>query len=419
MTRHPQGKQVQADLSWAAEQLAIPFRDELGITGQRLRTKGMAFLEAEMLDSGVIEQAGIGQLRFWHLTFQEHYAASALVELDDDDGPQGWWQVLAPHLGDRQWEEVLEHFAGCLARTGRRRLNLLVERILITAESGDLASLASAVGVLGRILRILTIYDYEPPQRLGWEQAKERVMRIFTTEGASQVPVNERIEAAEALGTTGDPRFENPEPKMLPIKGMPNVLLDKYPVTVADYRRFVESGGYNQPQVWGDDWKTKKDAGWTEPAGWDDQEPHSNSPVTGVSWYEAVAYCRWLIEYSGNSYRLPTSDEWQTAATNPKGDYPWGKATPNNELLNFDGNVGKPTPVGVYPAGVAPGGHLDLAGNVWEWIRDSDGTYRVIRGGSWNDAAYYCRSAIRYGYSPDYRSSDIGFRLARSITLGP
>jgi hypothetical protein len=159
----------------------------------------MAFLEAEMLDSGVVEQAGVGQLRFWHLTFQEHYAASALVELDDDDGSEGWWQVLAAHLDERQWEEVMEHFAGCLARTGQRRLNLLVERILTIAESGDLASLSFAVGVLGRILRILTIYVYEPPQRLGWEQAKERVMPILTTEGAFQVPVNKRVEAAEAL----------------------------------------------------------------------------------------------------------------------------------------------------------------------------------------------------------------------------
>ncbi|MDZ7581276.1 MAG: hypothetical protein U5R30_11870 [Deltaproteobacteria bacterium] len=66
----------------------------------------MASLKAEMLDSGVVEQAGVGQLRFWHLTFQKPYAASALVEQDDDDGPEDWWQAIALHLGDRQWDEV-------------------------------------------------------------------------------------------------------------------------------------------------------------------------------------------------------------------------------------------------------------------------------------------------------------------------
>jgi predicted NACHT family NTPase len=151
MTKHANGKQSQADLAWAAEQLENPFLDEMGVSGARLRRKGMDFLEAEMLDSGVVEQAGPGELRFWHLTFQEHYAAKALVELSDSDGPEGWWHAIAPHLDDRQWDEVFEHFAGCLAMTGRRRLNLLVERILGTAKPRDLTSLARAVGVLGRI----------------------------------------------------------------------------------------------------------------------------------------------------------------------------------------------------------------------------------------------------------------------------
>lgn len=435
MTKHPNGKQSQADLAWAAEQLKNPFLDEMAVSGDRLRRKGMDFLEAEMLDSGVVEQAGTGELRFWHLTFQEHYAAKALVELSDSDGPKGWWHAIAPHLDDRQWDEVFEHFAGCLAMTGRRRLNLLVERILGTAMSGDLTSLARAVGVLGRILRILEVYNYQPPERLGWQKAREQVMDIFTPKGASRVPVGERIAAAEALGQAGDPRCDAFAPEMLPVSGMPDVLLGKYPVTVAEFECFIQSGGYQDRNTWGKWWAVKEENGWTEPEWWDEQIDHLNRPVTGISWYEAAVYSEWLAGKTGMNFRLPKEVEWEKAATHPKGDYPWGPDAPTPELMNFDDNIGNPTPVGIYQAGAAPGGHLDMAGNVLEWCEDwyredhdrkvdgskniDAGASRVVRGGGWDFTAQDCRSAYRDSLAPDDRYGDVGFRLARSVTLDP
>lgn len=420
MTNHKDGKQVRADLTWAAEQLAVPFLDELGVQQDRLRKKGILFLEAEMLDSGIVEQAGSGDIRFWHYTFQEHYTARVLAELSDADGPDGWWHAVKPHLDDHQWDEVLDHFAGCLAWIGRRRLNLLVDRVLGTAH-GSLTFLARAVGVLGRILRILTVYDYQPPERLGWEEARDWVMDIFTLEGASRVLVEQRIAAAEALGQAGDPRTDPLAPEMLPVPGMEGVLICMYPVTVAEYNCFIENNGYRDRQYWKQGWRVKEKRGWAEPRDWDEQIEHQNRPVTGVSWYEAGAYCNWLTARNNLSYRLPREKEWTKAATNPNGEYPWGDAEPNPELLNFDENVGVPTPVGIYPAGAAPGGHLDMSGNVWEWNRDlykEGGSVRVIRGGSWNYDAHFCRSAFRYHYPPDYRFSFLGFRLSRSVSPG-
>ncbi|MBW1933076.1 MAG: SUMF1/EgtB/PvdO family nonheme iron enzyme [Deltaproteobacteria bacterium] len=422
MTSHRDGKQVRTDLTWAAEQLAVPFLDELGVQHDRLRKKGILFLEAEMLDSGIVEQAGSGDIKFWHYTFQEHYAARALAEKSDADGPDGWWQAIKPHLDDRQWDEVLDHFVGCLAWTGRRRLNLLVERVLRSAD-GSLTSLARAVGVLGRILRILTVFDYQPPARLGWEKARDRVMDIFTLEGASRVPVEQRIAAAEALGQAGDPRINSLAPEMLPVPGMEGVLLGRYSVTVAEYNCFIENNGYRDRQYWEEEWwNTRNKRGWAEPEDWDEQLEHQNWPVTGVSWYEAAAYCNWLAARTNLSYRLPREEEWEKAATNPNGEYPWGNAEPNSELLNFDENVGVPSPVGIYPAGAAPGGHLDMLGNVWEWNRDlykKRGSRRVVRGGSRSNVARYCRSAVRNFGWPGRRSNSLGFRLSRSVSLGP
>ncbi|MBW2741746.1 MAG: SUMF1/EgtB/PvdO family nonheme iron enzyme [Deltaproteobacteria bacterium] len=422
MTNHKDGKQVRADLTWTSEQLAVPFLDELGVQHDRLRKKGIIFLEAEMLDSGIVEQAGSGDLRFWHYTFQEHYAARVLAELSDADGPDGWWHAVKPHLDDRQWDEVLDHFAGCLAWTGRRRPNLLVNRVLGTAD-GSLASLARAVGVLGRILRILAVYDYQPPERLGWQEARGRVMDIFTLDGASRVPVEQCIAAADALGQAGDPRIDPLAPEMLSVPGIEGVLLGRYPVTVSEYNCFIENNGYMDRQYWEEDWwRVKEKRGWAAPQDWDEQLEHQNRPVIWVSCYEAGAYCKWLTARTNFSYRLPMEKEWEKAAANPKGKYPWGNDKPNSELLNFNGNVGVPTPVGIYPAGAAPGGHLDMSGNVLEWnwdLHEEGGSYRVIRGGSWGRDAYYCRSAIRNCRPSGYRYGDLGFRLSRSVSLSP
>ena len=421
MTSHKDGKQVRADLTWAAEQLAVPFLDELGVQHNRLRKKGILFLEAEMLDSGVVEQAGSGDIKFWHYTFQEHYAARVLAELSDADGPDGWWHAVKPHLDDHQWDEVLDHFAGCLAWTGRRRLNLLVERVLSEAD-GSLAFLARAVGVLGRILRILNVYDYQPPKRLGWEDARAQVMDIFTLDGASRVPFEQRIAAAEALGQAGDLRIDPLAPEMLPVPGMEGLLLGRYPVTVAEYYCFIENNGYRDSQYWEEDWwSIKEGIGWAEPQDWDEQIEHQNRPVTGISWYEAAAYCNWLTARTNLFYRLPREKEWTKAATNPNGKYPWGDDKPNLELLNFDENVGVPTPVGIYPAGAAPGGHLDMAGNVWEWnwdlYREGDPIHDM-RGGCWGDGAPGCRSALRRYIIPVSRRDIFGFRLSRPVSLG-
>jgi energy-coupling factor transporter ATP-binding protein EcfA2 len=409
MTTHPAGKQVSVDLLAAADTLAEPFHKEKKIPhGKHLR-EARRFLETEMINGGIVIKDGTGDLRFWHLSFQEHYAGRTLVEQDRSE----WWAVVREHLYDPQWTEVIDQFVGCLVVVARRNVDYLL-RSIIDDTPADLAAQARMVAVVGRLLRLLRVYEYQPPAQVGWEEVLAGAAAVFAAESARGIPVADRIAAAEVLGWWGDKRLEAAEPALLPIPGLEAVELGKYPVTVQEYARFLENGGYAEPRFWGDSWKEKE---WDQPGDWEDQCEHRNRPVTGVSWYEAVAYCRWLSEQTGHKYRLPTSEEWEAAATNPKGEYPWGKEEPSEELCNFDGNVGCPTPVGVYPAGAAPGGHLDLAGNVWEWcedLYDKGGSVRVVRGGSWNSSARGCRSAYRTDDHPGSRAGYLGFRLSRS-----
>jgi len=146
------------------------------------------------------------------------------------------------------------------------------------------------------------------------------------------------------------------------------------------------------------------------PEDWDDQVEYPNRPVVGVSWFEAAAYSAWA------GSRLPAEAEWEKAARGTEGrKFPWGNEPADPSRLNSDGNVGRPTPVGLYPAGATPSGIYDMAGNVWEWCCDVvNEPVRVVRGGSWNFGSGYARSAYRSGYHPDSRNNGFGFRVVVS-----
>ncbi len=150
-------------------------------------------------------------------------------------------------------------------------------------------------------------------------------------------------------------------------------------------------------------------------------------PVVQVSWYGAQAYA----DYYGK--RLPTEAEWERAARGTDGrHYPWGDGEPGDSLCNFENAIGAVGVVGFYaPAGDSPYGCSDMAGNVREWCADwynenyyvaaqdenptgpETGNFRVIRGGSWSDAATSLRCADREKAAPTSTNNYTGFRCAR------
>jgi formylglycine-generating enzyme len=158
-------------------------------------------------------------------------------------------------------------------------------------------------------------------------------------------------------------------------------------------------------------------------------------PVVGVTWAEASAYCRWLSERTGRSYRLPTEAEWEKAARGGPGErlYPWGDEIPEEReeyRRRWSGRIAGPLPTGRgEPNGY---GLYDICENVHEWCADwyardfyahsplrnpcgpPEGTRRASRGGAWRHQVKASRCAARSSIPPDYRYSDYGFRVVRA-----
>jgi formylglycine-generating enzyme required for sulfatase activity len=148
----------------------------------------------------------------------------------------------------------------------------------------------------------------------------------------------------------------------------------------------------------------------------------------GVSWYEAIAFCKWLSEASGESILLPSEAQWQRAAqARPDGSdscltYPWGNDFDLNCCNTEESDIGHTTPVTKYLDGASPCGVMDMSGNVWEWCLtayyagkdDLDGTnIRTRRGGSSSSYQDGARAVYRDLGFPLNRNNNIGFRLVR------
>ena len=254
-----------------------------------------------------------------------------------------------------------------------------------------------------------------------------------------EILAGEFLMGAQSLNPEGpnyDPEAREDESPVHPVF-LSGYRIGRYPVTVEEYRRFVEDGGYGEALYW----RAGGFGKWKELDGWREQIDHPTRPVVGVSWYEASAYCSWMEWRKGfRGCRLPTEAEWERAARGTTGrKYPWGDDPPNGRLANFAVSTwegGHPTPVGAYPLGDTPEGISDMAGNVCEWCSDAynRGYYEkspkkdpkgpdrsgacVLRGGSWYALSEYLRSACRRGNHPECRFGNFGFRVVCVLSPG-
>lgn len=269
-----------------------------------------------------------------------------------------------------------------------------------------------------------------------------------------------RISAADALGEIGDPRFERragPHGTYLlpPVIAIPAgtytigsdegiqhdeapahtvtleaFALGQFPVTNAEYRCFIDAGGYEDERWWqtegarkwhrgegtaegpkkglreirgllkdakrlddlrtrnplqADQWMpyiamTEEDFEATleewyppgrqsQPAFWNDPAyNHALQPVVGICWHEANAYCAWLTAQTGKPYRLPSESQWEAAARGHETrDFAWGATFDAARCNAFESHLRGTSPVGVFPHGDTPDGLRDMTGNVWDW----------------------------------------------------
>ncbi len=165
------------------------------------------------------------------------------------------------------------------------------------------------------------------------------------------------------------------------------------PVTNEEFAAFVDDAKY-RPASW--------------PKGLLDH------PAEGMSWADAVAYCRWLSVATARVYRLPDEREWEKAARGVSGRrWPWGTEDEPARANVRETKIGGTSAVGKFPLGASPEGVFDLIGNVREWTNTwADG--RVLKGGSYLDELADCLPHKRFRPSDDLHGH--GFRVVRSMT---
>ncbi len=257
----------------------------------------------------------------------------------------------------------------------------------------------------------------EPNREERWQSARsfyERLLQVFEDSyrrisvpsgvyAASDVEVSTEdmvfLEGGSFLMGSNEAREETPEFEAF----VEPFYMDRSPVTVRQYRRFLESTGHPEPKYW----RVPELNG-------DDQ------PVVGVTWKDAVAFAAWAGK------ELPTEAQWEFAARGKENRrYPWGPVEPDTTRCNFGDYLGMPSMVSMHEAGSTPEGILDLAGNVYEWTLDGYLPYkpgrrdpaasahaprRVARGGSWHSDPPDLRCSHRKGLFPDMQLTTVGFR---------
>ena len=453
--------------------------------------KAMQVLRYLDEESGLLLYEGGDRYALPHLTYEEYLAACYLVKQEQDFETLAYqhWQADAG-----RWREVILLALGRMIRSDKRESAAGWLRFLGDSHHGERERPADelqpavlfAADCLADIGDRAALYGVT---KIALPTLWQRMAAVLaeTVEGQT-LPAAERVQAGVYLGRLGDPRpgVCTVPPPMVPIAGgnvVIGVLPDeaeeheqayvragttaenackytqedtsptgtplsiaafeiaRYPVTNAQYALFIEAGGYDPAADWWDEpgraWLTGRRR--TAPAEWNSPRlgiSHPNRPVVDVTWYEAMAFCRWLTTYlnDGYQYRLPSEAEWEYVARGAeRRRYPWGSAEPDAERANHANIYNGTTAVGCFPTGVTPEGIQDLAGNVWEWTRSVFAPYPydpadgredtadpaekslTTRGGAWNYHPITLRAAARDHDNPPDHFNNLGLRLARHV----
>ncbi len=432
------------------------------------------FLHHARQEAGLLAERSLGQFGFFHLTFEEYLAAREIARQKVDKQRE----LLLAHWEDARWHEVILLAAGQLGIVESKTddASEFIEHLL-KAEPVDPANAGRQVVLAGRALADIDPRSVNPRTRHWTLEALRETMQELDPDSQRPVEpprlaVRTRYEAGEALDELGwlPPDLNGWLRCSGCADGGGDLLAQKYPVTNAQFERFILAGGYEIPEYWGGEtgvawqWRLQENLGYGRrgpalaPEYWRNPrfgQERRGYPVVGVSWYEANAYAAWLaglleqlragrsnlssvdhglvrdlLAGGGATVRLPTEAEWERLAGGAavKERYPWdppaGPATAEKAAILARANTEEAglqgtSPVGMYPLGTSqPFGLLDLAGNVWEWTATEDGGMKVLRGGAWYLQADSARCGGRSRFSPHGGYYDSGFRLVSPVGAG-
>lgn len=441
------------------------------------------FMKDILENIGLLIEYGANNYGFSHIVFQEYLSAIAIVKKDQRNNKRVI-STLIKHIDDNNWREILLLTIGYLGIIQQREeaAGEVVE-VFLKNNSGELGK---AVVLAGDAVADTMPFGVTA-------SAKENTISALleTMCNDKRIKQSVRVSAGISLARIGDPRSEVIKSQMMEFCHVPSgeflmgssydddissddekplhTILIPYdywialfPVTIAQYSDFIEAGGYQEKRYW----KEAKSAGiWQDgyiSGRFDDyprnkptilEEPQNlpNIPITGVNWYEALAYCSWLSEkmkysmskfrtwYKGQptiwnykqglpSFQLPSEAEWEKAARGMDNrTYPWGNEADPNRANYEQTDIGRPNPVGCFPSGISPYGVYELSGNTWEWTRSGYKEYpyapkdgrenidqklrRVLRGGSYSSVENSVRCSSRSGNDPEQGRPNVGFRV--------
>ena len=434
---------------------------------------------------------------FPHRTFQEYLAGCFLLS-GRDSGRQAREFFRHAAEGD-YWRLAARLAMEELRYNDRRGVNQLLDlayQLFPNAEPADTKACRASLWAANMVVlagKEAVEKDTEGPR--GGPAFLQRLLTRLTLLLGSTLSAPERAEAGQWLALLGDPRPEvvptRPEdlarmefcyvPPGAFVMGEGNsrhrnesldygYWLGRYPVTVAQFQWFVDQGGYRQAEHWAEAiregfwqkgrFKGRYDQEWyggLGEFGFPFNSP--NHPVVGITWYEALAFCRWLTAQCGDrlppGYRigLLSEAEWGKAARggesipvatvrqslssglplpglvelapNPEPErvYPWSGEFSADRANVDDAGIGTTSAVGCFPGGQSSCGGLDLSGNVWEWTRSIDKAYPYVPddGRERLDASAGKARVLRGGcvLQQSWRRALFGPRLVRSGQPGP
>lgn len=380
---------------------------------------GDALRRAQMVVNYIVERTGLlswdggaqrpRRFEFPHRSFREYLAACHLTRQPD---MASRCIALTRRAAEQwaRWELVLI----LAARIAEPERGTMLAQALIESSAAPAAWTEAdwlRARLAGLQLQEIGAKDVqaEPYRRAMADRVVAVLMRgAFPSQPTGNgVPAKLRVRLGDVLGAL-DPRFDaenhclpcGDDLGFVPIPGCDDLRFAQYPVTVAQFRAFVEDSGFELGNS-----KSLRDP--------------DHRPVRYVNHAEALAYCKWLTGTGclpeGWQADLPDEHEWEHASRGgrPKEwDYWWeGGADP--ERVSYDKtNIGDTSVVGCFSANDY--GLYDMLGNVWEWtnsLYEKGEPYLSVRGGSWRYTSINVRCAVRSGINPTFRNFNLGIRV--------